>query len=348
LKHAFSATPGGHLKADSGGIMKKIGVLVLLVSTLAVAQDTGSEQSAAPAAKVAKVGEAVAVTHPVEAIQKPTYEDIHCAGFVTRDAVSRSSFVAGGLTSPDTTKFVKDDVVYLSGGHWSVGDRVTFVRELLDPNRYEPFAGQHALLAATGQPYTELGEGKVVDTRSKMAIALVNFSCEPIVPGDQVTSFIERPEITFRSPQQFDRFAPRSASLIGRIVLAHDFDEVLGTGSKVYLTVGSNKGVKAGDYFRVTRTYAADLIDPMESQSFKASTTEDTQKNPPTVGSHWGHGKGPVIQVQDMPRHAIGELIVLHASPTSATGMITFALEDIRVGDDVEAESSAPTTASAQ
>lgn len=328
--------------------MKKIGVLVLLLSALAMAQEAGSEQSTAPAAKVSKVGEAIAVTHPVEPMQKPTYQDLHCSGFVTRESIPHGSFVAGGLTSPDTTKFVRDDVVYLSGGHWSVGDKVTFVRELLDPNRYEPFAGQHALLAATGRPYTELGEAKVIDTRSKMAIASVDFSCEPVVPGDLAVPFIARENITFRNPQQFDRFAPRSASLVGRIVMAHDFDAVLGTGSKVYLTVGSNKGVKPGDYFRVTRTYADDLVDPMESQSFKASTTEDTQKNPPSLGSRWGHGKGPVVHVQDMPRHAIGELIVVNVSPTSATGMITFALEDIRVGDDVEAEPSAPTTASAQ
>ena len=39
-----------------------------------------------------------------------------------------------------------------------------------------------------------------------------------------------------------------------------------------------------------------------------------------------------------MPRRSLGELIVLSATPTSATGMITFALEEVHVGDEVELE----------
>ena len=46
-----------------------------------------------------------------------------------------------------------------------------------------------------------------------------------------------------------------------------------------------------------------------------------------------------------MPRRALGELIVLSVTPASATGMITFALEDVHVGDTVEM--TMPTTATA-
>ena len=45
------------------------------------------------------------------------------------------------------------------------------VRELVDPNRYELFAGQHSMLKAMGQPYSELGRVRIVDTRGKMAVA---------------------------------------------------------------------------------------------------------------------------------------------------------------------------------
>ena len=40
----------------------------------------------------------------------------------------------------------------------------------VDPNRYELFAGQHSMLKAMGQPYSELGRVRIVDTRGKMAI----------------------------------------------------------------------------------------------------------------------------------------------------------------------------------
>jgi len=47
-------------------------------------------------------------------------------------------------------------------------------------------------------------------------------------------------------------------------------------------------------------------------------------------------GKGQRIHVEDMPRRAVGEVVVLSTTPTTATGMIVFALEDVHVGDRVE------------
>jgi len=52
---------------------------------------------------------------------------------------------------------------------------------------------------------------------------------------------------------------------------------------KLYMNMGSNQGVKVGDYFRVVRSYTATLKDPVDSLSFKAQTSEDTQKVPPTL-----------------------------------------------------------------
>ena len=52
----------------------------------------------------------------------------------------------------------------------------------------------------------------------------------------------------------------------------------------MYLNVGANQGVKPGDYFRAVRTYEADLHDPVDSLSFKASISEDTQRTrPPSI-----------------------------------------------------------------
>jgi hypothetical protein len=103
------------------------------------------------------------------------------------------------------------------------------------------------------------------------------------------------------------------------------------------MNVGGNQGVKVGDYFRAVRTYEADLRDPVDSLSFKASTTDDTQKHPPTIeGSMFARSKGSVIHVADMPRRAVGEIVVINTTPTTSTGMLVFALEDVHVGDHVE------------
>ena len=109
----------------------------------------------------------------------------------------------------------------------------------------------------------------MVDTRSHSAIAQVEFSCDPINPGDVAVPFVEKPPVAFRVPGHFDRFAPANGKLSGRIVLGKDFDGLLGTGMKLYMNMGSNQGVKVGDYFRVVRSYTATLQDPVDSLSFK-------------------------------------------------------------------------------
>ena len=119
--------------------------------------------------------------------------------------------------------------------------------------------------------------------------------------------------------------------------MARDFDTVLGTGSKVYMNAGSNQGVKVGDYFRAVRTYGADLRDPVDSLSFKAAIAEDSQKRPPWVNANmFTRTKGPDIHVQDLPRRAVGEIVILSTTPTTSTGMIVFAMEDVHIGDGVE------------
>ncbi|MGH9503101.1 MAG: hypothetical protein ACRD20_09640 [Terriglobales bacterium] len=315
--------------------MKKTGLLLLLCLTVAAAAQqsdpTPADQTAPPNTEI------TTGTFPIERVQTPTNADINCAGFVNKELVPNAKFVAGGLESPNTTKFATNDTIFLAGQGYQTGQQYEIVRELVDPNKYELFAGQHSMLKAMGQPYSELGRVRIVDTRGKMAVAHVEFSCEAIVPGDIAMPFAEKPAIAFHLPERFDRFQPSNGKSAGRIVLAKDFDLLLGTGSKVFMNVGANQGVKTGDYFRAVRTYEADLRDPVDSLSFKASTTDDTQKYPPSIEDHmFSKTKGPSIHVADMPRRAIGEIVVINTTPTTATGMIVFALEDVHVGDGVE------------
>jgi hypothetical protein len=315
--------------------MKKTGLLLLLCAVSAFAQ---MPESAATVPMEAPQNTLVTnASFPFERVQTPTAADLYCAGFITKQPMPDANFVAGGLNSPSTTKFANGDLVYLQGSGYQTGQQYTIIRELRDPNQYEVYPGQRKLVAATGQPYAEVGRVRVIDTRSHAAVAQVEFSCDPINPGDVAVPFTEKQAITFHAPVRFDRFLPASSKTSGRIVLGKDFDTVLGTGMKVYLNVGSNQGVKVGDYFRATRTYTADLHDPVDSLSFKASTTEDTQKRPPAIEPNMlTRTKGPAIHVGDLPRRAICEIVVLTVTPTTATGMVVYAPEDIHAGDGVE------------
>jgi hypothetical protein len=322
--------------------MKKTGLIFLLMlAGAAMAQQAEPTTVASAATPDSNNPATVETTKNEPRVQyaTPTYADIYCAGFVSKNLLPNANYVAGGLATPNTTKYVNGDVIYLAGSGYQSGAQYTILRELQDVNEYEVYPGQRKLLAAAGQPYAEMGRVKVLDTRSKTAVAQVEFSCDTILPGDIAVPFAEKQNVAYHPPAKFDRFAPPSGRLSGRILLAKDFDTILGTGAKVYLNIGSNQGVKVGNYFRAARPYTDDMHDAVDSLSFKASIGEDTQKKQPSYGHHMlMKSKGPTIEVADLPRRAVGEVVILSVTPTSSTGMVTFALEDVHIGDDVELE----------
>jgi len=315
--------------------MKKTGLLLALllaVGTAAGQASGGGAEQPTPEGTVS-----TNINFPMESIVTPTYADLQCAGFVDKQLLPNATYVAGGLDTPNTTQYASGDLIFLAGQGYELGKQYRIVRELRDPNRRELFDGQASMLKAMGQPYAELATVKVIDTRSKTAIAHIEFSCSPVLPGDIVTAFVERPALPHHPPLRFDRLAPPNGKLSGRIVLAKDFDAELGTWAKVYMNLGANQGVKVGDYFRAVRSYEADLHNPVDSISFKASTAEDTQAKPPSIEQTMlTRTNGPIIHVADFPRRAVGEVVVLETTPTTSTGMIVYAMEDIHLGDGVE------------
>jgi hypothetical protein len=313
--------------------MKKTGLLVLLLAAGAWAQDAANA--------TAEVSEGLAPTtasFPTERVQTPTYADMYCAGFISKQILPDANFVAGGLQTPSTTKFTRGDIVYLKGSGYAAGAEYEIVRALRDINEYEMYPGQKKLLKETGQPYENVGRVKIIDTRNRSAaIAQIEYACDGVNPGDTAIPFAEKQMLSFHAPLRFDRFLPASNKLSGRVVMGKDFDSVMGTGHKVYINVGANQGVKVGDFFRAVRTYDADLKDPVDSLSFKAAIAEDSQKKTPSVDPHmFTKSNGPVIHVHDLPRRAVGEMVVIGVTPTTATAMIVFAMEDVHAGDGVE------------
>ncbi len=313
--------------------MKKTGLFVVLLATAGWAQGVPDLSTVeAPQGTVP-----TSASFPVERIPTPTYADLYCAGFISKHILPDANYIAGGLETPTTTKFMRGDIVYLRGTGYTAGAEYEIIRELRDVNEYETFPGQRKLLKETGQPYEEVGRVKVIDMRSKAAIAQVEYSCDGINPGDTAIPFAEKQAIAFHGPLRFDRFLPASSKVSGRIVMARDFDSQLGTGQKVYINVGSNQGVKIGDFFRAVRSYEADLRDPVDSLSFRAAIAEDTQKKMPSFDpAMFEKQNGPVIHVRDLPRRSVGEMVIIGVTDTTATGMIVFANEDVHAGDGVE------------
>jgi outer membrane protein OmpA-like peptidoglycan-associated protein len=257
----------------------------------------------------------------------PARTDMYCSGFLTTEKVSDKMFVAAGHYSPDQTRFAgASDVIFIHGQGMKEGDRYQIVRHVKDTNHYEIFPGQEAAVRGLGVPYLELAIVKVIDVQKSTGIATFDLSCADVMPGDLVIPLVEHEAPPFRKVS-LDRYTPPTGKPQGRIVMAKEFDSLLGSKYKAYLNIGSDKGLKPGDYLRATRTYSYQYHDPVSGLSLKATEYDDTQAHPVRL---------PRGDVSSLPRRTLGDMIVLQVRPKSSTVMILTALDDITVGDAVE------------
>jgi len=287
---------------------------------------------------VPNVMSASTVTRPQSLQRTTTFSDQYCAGFISKEQFSRKNIVGGGIDTPDTARFNTGDYVFIMGEGLKTGDKLSVVRELRDPNRYELFKGEQRMLRSTGQPYGDVGHVTIIGHQNNSFIGMVDFSCEPLLAGDLVVPMMQRAQVNYELPSHFERFPPPNKDLDARIVMAKDFDFFVGNGEKVYLNVGSQKGVKVGDYFRITRSFTANMSSEVDALSYKSPMGDDTQKTEPQfqTGHDITYPGHPVVKIKDFPRVALGEAVVLSVTPTSSTAMVTFALQDMHAGDMAE------------
>ena len=261
----------------------------------------------------------------------PTYADVYCAGYITTQPPQPLGHVVGAWNYFNSNLYATHDYVYLRGTGMELGKTYEILREVNDPNRQRTFPHQMSEVHAAGKVYFEMGSVKVVDVRQNIAITEVQFACDGMVPGDMVVEMPQREIPKAHGPMVFDRFAPANGKLTGRILLAHDFESMIGKGGMVYLNIGADKGVKAGDWFRVTRDYSVPHKTEPDMVSWGTRDgLDDLQQN----------GREHRLKASELsllPRRSLGELVITEVTPHSSTGSVTFALEEMFLGDVVEA-----------
>ncbi len=304
---------------------RALAALLLAIPLTVVAQD----QAPAAAPEAMYVPSTNLKVHQ----QQPTYSDIYCAGFVTKEHISNANHVLAGLNTPHETRFAGNNsgnaYVYLEGPGYAVGNRYSVVRRVEDADRYESLNGLHKLKKASGEEYFDIGRVVVTYIDKAVAVGQVEFSCEPMTPGDLLVPFHEKEMVKFRQGHvEFARFQPYGGTT-GRIIDGKDFDQELGPGQKVYVNIGANKGVHPGDYLRIERNYDPSLMFEVDQLSLKPPYYSDESQNNVRLANS---------DYKKLPYRGVGEMVVLSVTPDTATCMITMALEDVLVGDVVEVE----------
>ncbi|MFI5092106.1 MAG: hypothetical protein ACHQIK_01565 [Candidatus Acidiferrales bacterium] len=261
-------------------------------------------------------------------LTQPGYATVYCSGFVTDQKVPDGTWLVSGEQSNSKITFARGDYVYINRGQDKgvrVGDRYSVVRAEGDPAQVEWFKWQNKLMKAMGTHYLDAGELRVVNVGPKVATAEVTLSCDYMQRGDIVLPFQERPEPTLKDFGNFDHFAPVSGKPVAMIVQSKDYQQSAGRGSTVYVNLGTEKGVKVGDYFRVFR--------------YQGSLAEFAPQTKGYQDRLYGFGSSPTrYNWNDLPREVLGEGVVINVSRNSSTVLITYSTIDMYAGDYVELE----------
>jgi len=265
---------------------------------------------------------------PVAPIPQTDYSTVNCAGIVSDQRMPDETRIVSAEQSNYKITFSRGDYVHINRGADKgvrVGDRFTVVRPDKDPADVPWFKWQTKLFKAMGTQYMDAGQLRVVSVQPKVSVAQVSFSCTLMQRGDIVLAYQDRPAPPFKDPATFDHFAPVSGKPVAMVVGGKDYGQVFGKLAAIYVNLGTNQGVKVGDYLRIFR--------------YQGSTHETVMQDKGYQYKLYGFGSAPSrYEWNDLPREVLGEGIVISSSRNSSTVMITFSSIEIYAGDYVEIE----------
>ncbi|HEV7859612.1 MAG TPA: hypothetical protein VGO91_13415 [Pyrinomonadaceae bacterium] len=319
------------------------GLLSLTVAQTNTPSRGGQEKKARPAVLLPDEKAPASVARRAE-----TY----CGGYIQSESVQGSMQVVGGEQEQERHHYGQGDYVYLDGGAQQ-GVRAGQEFAIFRPrgrfsSKWSKKKGK------LGVYVQELGQLRVVSVKDHVSVAIITESCEAVQFGDLLKPVAQRVVPTQRvEAAPLDRFSEPSGKQGGRIVLARDNREALSKDFVVYIDLGTEDNIKAGDYFTVYRPVGAGNLthnsdeelsvnarDGFESRKYQGGkfSNKATRVKDPN-----GDIKGPTIKTPEikrgrpaLPRKVVGELVVLNVQSRTATAVITRVAQEIHTGDFVE------------
>lgn len=335
-------------------LYKQLSILVLLcvcaLSNAAFAQTAESQSSRAPQPTTTVIlpqdrgGSSVA-----------GQTDLYCAGFIQYAPAPINPEIVGGEQEQEKRVYAQGDYVFINAGSEQgirMGQEFSIVRPR--GQMKSKFTKKNGWLGVYMQ---ELGQLRVTNVKDRVSVALITNSCDTVLLGDLLRQVNNRIAPFQRSEVTLDRFVEPSGKQKGRIVMSREPRELLGSKHIVYIDLGAEDNVKAGDFLTVYRPagtgnltrvaneeIARSRSGGFESERYaggKFSTQSQRTKHYTTapgiffkneaVTTHEIKGRRPPV-----PRKVVGEIVILSVQTRTATAIITRVAQEVHTGDFVE------------
>jgi hypothetical protein len=281
--------------------------------------------------------------------------DTYCAGYIQYAPAPINPEIVGGEQEQEQRTYVEGDFVFINAGAEqgiTVGQEFSIVRPR--GQLTTPFTKKKGWLGVYMQ---ELGQLRVTKVKERVSVAVITNSCELVLLGDLLRQVNNRVAPIERSEVALDRFADPTGKQSGRIVMSRDAREFLTKNQIVYIDLGAEDSVKAGDYLTIYRPAGGGNITRVDNeeiarsqnggfesdryhggkfsnQSQRSKDYSNTPgvffKNEPVTTREVKKGRPPV------PRKVVGEMVILHVQTRTATAIITRVAQEIHTGDFVE------------
>jgi hypothetical protein len=283
--------------------------------------------------------------------------DLYCAGFVQYVPAPINPEIVGGEEEQERRTYTEGDVVFINAGSQqgiNVGQEFAIVRPR--GQLTSKFTTKKGWLGVYMQ---ELGQLRVTIVKERISVAVITHSCEMVLLGDLLRQINNRVAPIERAEVELDRFAEPTGKQRGRIVMSRDAREYLSRNQIVYIDLGAEDNVKAGDYLTVYRPVGGGNITRIENEeiarsqsggfesdryhggkfSIQSQRTKDYSntpglffKNEPVTTREIRRSRPPV------PRKVVGEMVILSVQTRTATAIITRVAQEIHTGDFVEVQ----------
>ncbi|HEV2707130.1 MAG TPA: hypothetical protein VGV59_14510 [Pyrinomonadaceae bacterium] len=279
--------------------------------------------------------------------------ELECSGQIEAAPVSTGLEIVGAQQEQEQRVFAEGDYLFIGGGAQQglrAGQELSVVRPR--GQFRSPLSAKRGSLGIFTQ---EVGRVRIVELRGEVAVALVNQSCDSILLGDLLRPVPQRVAAVRRPETNLERFASPTGRQTGRIVLSRDAREMISKDQVVFIDLGAEDNIKAGDYLTIFRPVGTGNITRFrdkeitsnakrgfESERFrggKFSNQSQRVRNPQddtfseTVNTPEIKERRPA-----MPRKVVGEVVVLSVQARTATAVITRVSQEVHTGDYVESQ----------
>lgn len=328
-------------------------LLLLIFCAFAQAAASGQTTNSAPSTGQPREQQSTVifpeVRRPAPAA-RPSESD--CGGFIEQAQQQAAGQIVGAEQEAVRGVFAEGDLVFVdlgTQGGARVGQEFSVVRPR---GRFRSkFSRKSGSLGVYSQ---EVGRLRVERVRDRVSVARVMVACGDMLLGDLLRPVVSREVPSARPEVALDRFAEPTGKQTGRIVLARDGREIVSRDDVIFIDLGSEDGLKAGDYLTVFRPIghgtfveydeeiAANARRGFESREFRGGQHSNQAKRVKDVD---GSMYGPTVKTPEIkrsrpsvPRKVVGEVVVLRVEGRTATAVVTRVAQEIHTGDAVEVQ----------